>query len=219
MVAVRSASEITLNELKQQFQLVRSMDASFFPEWQQDLPNLSQMEEAMLDRVQQNYLDQLEQRFLIEETVKMVVVAPLLDLAGFYRLPFQIESEVPVVVEVPGEDDALIQGRIDTLIVQGQLWVLVVESKRTQLSVQTAVPQALAYLLSRDDDRPHYGLITNGGEFVFLKLGRHPQLTYALSNSFSVLNLGNDLYPVLQVLKAIGQQARPGFAIPAPPNL
>jgi hypothetical protein len=206
MVAVRSASEITLSELKQQFQLVRSTDAAFFPEWQQGLPSLSQTEQAMLDRVQQNYLDQLEQRFLIEETVKMVVVAPLLDLAGFYRLPFQIESEVPVVVEVPGEDDALIQGRIDTLIVQGQLWVLVVESKRTQLSVQTAVPQALAYLLSRQDDRPHYGLVTNGGEFLFLKLCRQPQLTYALSNSFSVLNLGNELYSVLQVLKAIGQQ-------------
>jgi predicted type IV restriction endonuclease len=219
MVAVRSASEISLSELKQQFQLTRSTDANFFLEWQQGLPNLSQMEEAMLDRVQQNYLDQLEQRFLIEETVKMVVVAPLLDLAGFYRLPFQIESEVPVVVEVPGEADAFIQGRIDTLIVQGQLWVLVVESKRTQLSVQTAVPQALAYMLSREAQRTHYGLVTNGGEFVFLKLCRQAQPTYALSNSFSVLNLGNELYPVLQVLKAIGQQIVPLSGIPIIPNL
>jgi Type I restriction enzyme R protein N terminus (HSDR_N) len=215
MVAVRSASEITLSELKQQFQLTRSTDAALFPEWQQDLPTLTQIEMGLLDdlrsvvdhRAQQNYLDQLEQRFLIEETVKMVVVAPLLDLAGFYRQPFQIESEVPVIVEVPS-DDAVIQGRIDTLIVQGQLWVLVVESKRTQLSIQTAIPQALAYLLASPRSQPNYGLVTNGGEFVFLKLVKQPQPTYAVSNSFSVLNQGNELYQVLQILKSIGQ----GFA-------
>ncbi len=211
MVAVRSASEITLSDLKQQFQLTRSTDASFFPEWQQDLPSLTKIEMGLLDRVQQNYLDQLEQRFLIEETVKMVVVAPLLDLAGFYRQPFQIESEVPVIVEVPG-DDAVIQGRIDTLIVQSQLWVLVVESKRTQLSIQTAIPQALAYLLASPRSQPNYGLVTNGGEFVFLKLVKQPQPTYAVSNGFSLLNQGNELYRVLQVLKSIGQGFAAGFA-------
>ena len=46
---------------------------------------------------------------MIEEIVKLVVVAPLLDLAGFYRSPYQIESEYPIQLEIPDEDGGIIR--------------------------------------------------------------------------------------------------------------
>jgi len=131
--------------------------------------------------------------------VKLVVVSPLLDLAGFYRAPYQVESEVPIQLAIPDEEEGLIQGRIDTLIVRRSLWIVLVESKRTQISVHAGVPQALTYLLSRPDgDRPGYGLVTNGSEFLFLK---QVGTLYATSNLLSIVNDGNDLVQVLQLLR------------------
>ena len=50
--------------------------------------------------------------------------------------------------------------------------------------------------------QPVYSLITNGGSFVFLKLVQGPAAAYyALSHIFEMRNPGNDLYPVLAVLK------------------
>jgi hypothetical protein len=199
--------DITLAELEERFSLHRSPTPDFFNEAKEPLPDLSELETAALNRVKQNFLDQLRSRLLIEETVKLVVVSPLLDLAGFYRAPYQVESEVPIQLAIPDEKEGLIQGRIDTLIVRhaasqiprGSLWIVLVESKRTQISVHAGVPQALTYLLSRSDgDRPGYGLVTNGSEFLFLK---QVGTLYATSNLLSIVNDGNDLMRVLQLLR------------------
>lgn len=199
-----NASELTLNDLHDRFALTRITDPAFFSEWCRDLPQLSEVEQIMLDRVQQNFLDQLAARSIIEATVKMVIVSPLLDLAGFYRAPYGIESEVPIQVAIPSED-GILQGRIDTLIVQHKLWILAVESKRTQLSIHVALPQAIAYLLATPMEQSTvFGLVTNGSEFIFIKFDRTAGLHYDLSNIFSLLNRGNDLYSVVQVLKQLG---------------
>jgi hypothetical protein len=209
MAQIINASEISLAELKERFSLQRSPDPNFFSETKETLPDLSEIERIALERVKQNFLDQLRSRLLIEETVKLVVVAPLLDLAGFYRAPYQIESEVPVQLAIPDDEEGLIQGRIDTLIVRraasqvprGSLWIVLVESKRTQISVHAGIPQALTYLLSRPDgDRPGYGLVSNGSEFLFLKL---VGTRYATSNLWSIVNEENDLVRVLQVLRRL----------------
>jgi hypothetical protein len=209
MAQLINASEISLAELEERFSLQRSPDPNFFSETRETLPDLSEIERIALERVKQNFLDQLRSRLLIEETVKLVVIAPLLDLAGFYRAPYQIESEVPVQLAIPDDEEGLIQGRIDTLIVQraasqiprGSLWIVLVESKRTQISVHAGIPQALTYLLSRPDgDRPGYGLVSNGSEFLFLKL---VGTLYATSNLWSIVNEGNDLVRVLQVLRRL----------------
>jgi hypothetical protein len=209
MAQIINASEISLAELEERFSLQRSPDPNFFSETKETLPDLSEIERIALERVKQNFLDQLRSRLLIEETVKLVVVAPLLDLAGFYRAPYQIESEVPVQLAIPDDEEGLIQGRIDTLIVRraasqvprGSLWIVLVESKRTQISVHAGIPQALTYLLSRPDgDRPGYGLVSNGSEFLFLKL---VGTRYATSNLWSIVNEENDLVRVLQVLRRL----------------
>ena len=201
MAQIINASDITLAELEERFSLHRSPNPNFFSEIKESLPDLSELEKVALNRVKQNFLDQLRSRLLIKETVKLVVVSPLLDLAGFYRAPYQVESEVPIQFAIPDKDEGLIQGRIDTLIVRRSLWVVLVESKRTQISVQAGVPQALTYLLSRPDgDRPGYGLVTNGSEFLFLKQVR---TLYSTSNLLSIVNDGNDLDRVLQLLRRL----------------
>ncbi len=204
MSIVLNASELTLNDLHDRFALSRITEPAFFPEWCRDSTPLTEMEQLLLDRVQHNFLDQLAARSIIEETVKMVVLSPLLDLAGFYRSPYGIESEVPIQVTIPSED-GILQGRIDTLIVQHKLWILAVESKRTQLSLHVALAQAIAYFIATPIEQSIvFGLVTNGSELMFIKFDRTSGLHYDLSNVFSLLKRGNDLYAVVQILKRLG---------------
>lgn len=144
---------------------------------------------------------------LLENSVKMVVLAPLLDLAGFYHKPFRIETETSVAVELEDEGQ-IIRGRIDVLVVKNRLWLLVIESKRSDFAVTRALPQALAYLLSNPEmTQPTFGLITNGSEFLFLKVTRQPTAEYGNSRLFSLVNPDNELYSVLQILKRLGYYA------------
>ncbi|MFM7427213.1 MAG: hypothetical protein ACKO7W_19810 [Elainella sp.] len=127
------AEKVTLYDLKQRFGLQRVTEADFFPEWQTNLPQLTALETAQLDRVKANFLH-LSQRPMLEEMVKMVVVSPLLDLAGFYQPPFFSTSEQPVKLSTKDEQ-LTIKGKIDVLVFQEQFWVLVIESKRSSFSL------------------------------------------------------------------------------------
>jgi hypothetical protein len=201
MAKLLAANEMTLADLEERFSLVRSTDTGFFSKSKESFAPLSELETIALQRVKENFLDQLRSRLLIEETVKLVVVAPLLDLAGFYRSPYQIESEFPIQLEIPDDNGDSIQGRIDTLVVRRSFWIVLVESKRTQISVHTGVPQALTYLLARPDlDRPGYGFVTNGSEFLFLKQCGNE---FSTSNLLSLVNEGNELDRVLQLLRRL----------------
>ncbi|WP_293106420.1 hypothetical protein [Moorena sp. SIOASIH] len=54
----------------------------------------------------------------------MVIISPLLRLAGFYRHPFEITAEKEV--KITSKDEGMIfTGRIDILIFQPELWVTV----------------------------------------------------------------------------------------------
>jgi hypothetical protein len=134
----------------------------------------------------------------------MVVLSPLLDLAGFYQPPFKIETETSIDL-VTEDEGAIVKGRIDVLVIQEQFWVLVIESKKAEFSLEAARAQALAYMLANPHpDQPSFGMITNGGSFVFVKLVKLQMPQYALSRVFSILSPGNELYNVLSILKRIG---------------
>ncbi|MEM9446761.1 MAG: hypothetical protein AAGA18_15575 [Verrucomicrobiota bacterium] len=76
----------------------------------------------------------------------MAVVSPLLDLAGFYSIDYQILDETSV--EITAEENATIyRGRIDILVIKDQFWLAVIESKHSKFSLINAIPQALAYML------------------------------------------------------------------------
>ena len=204
MAQVIQASELTLHDVKAKFNLQRVEDEQFFPEWQDDLPQATDAEKQWLDRVKANFL-YLAEYPMHEEIVKMVVLSPLLSLANFYSYPFRPVAEKPV--EIVFEDEAeTLRGRIDVLVLHQNLWVTVIEAKRKQLNVLEGIPQALFYMMNRPTIRePLFGLITNGSEFVYLKLMQPDSPRYGLSRLFSLINPGNDLYTVLGVLKRLGE--------------
>jgi hypothetical protein len=45
----------TISEAEKQFNLVRTADPNFFPEWQEKLINLTDSEKAILDRIKARY--------------------------------------------------------------------------------------------------------------------------------------------------------------------
>ncbi len=201
MIQTISAQEVTLRTLKQTLNLQSAPDLKFFSEWREGLGGLSEAEECYLDRVKTNFLDLLEDPPALENSVKMVVLAPLLDLAGFYRRPFRIKTEASIEINLEDEG-TLIRGRIDVLVVSDFLWLVVIESKRSDFAVTRAIPQTLAYMLGNPEgNRPTFGLITNGTEFLFLKTSRTPTAQYATSRLFSLVNPTNELHEVLAILK------------------
>jgi predicted type IV restriction endonuclease len=203
MAQAIAAKDVTLRELKQNFGIQISQDPAFFTEWLDGFTPLSEEDHHLLDRVKANFLELMEDPPMLENTVKMVVLAPLLDLAGFYHKPFRIETETAIALEMKDEG-AIIRGRIDVLVIKNQLWLLVIESKRSDFAVTRAIPQALAYMLSNSEPvQPTFGMITNGNEFLFLKTSQNQ---YANSRLFSLVNPNNELYEVLQILKYLGSK-------------
>jgi hypothetical protein len=209
MTTTLPAAEVTLRTLKQSLNLQESTDPQFFSEWQIETGKLTEMEQVYLDRVKGNFLDLLEDPPALENSVKMVVLAPLLDLAGLYRRPFRITTETSIAIEL--EDEGLvIQGRIDVLVLNQLLWLVVIESKRSDFAVTRALPQTLAYMLGNPEQKhPTFGLITNGTDFLFLKATPPPIAQYATSRLFSLLNPSNDLHQVLAILKHLARLQQP----------
>ncbi len=84
---------------------------------------------------------------------------------------------------------------------------MVIETKRAEIDVDAGRAQLLSYMLgSPKPELTTYGMITNGRNFLFVKLTRQLTLEYALSRLFSLVNPGNDLYAVLSILKRLVQQ-------------
>ncbi len=190
------AEKVTIDDLQQHFGLIDSPDPAVFPEWQQDLPSITAPERSRLDAAQAHYAH-LSKRPMLEAMVKMVILSPLLELAGFYDAPFYAQSEKSINVST--QDEYLtIRGKIDVLVTQDQFWILVIESKQTGISIDAGIPQALTYMLGAPDrTKPLYGMVTNGNNFIFLKLIGQ---TYQMSDEFSLRRRG-DLYQVLAILK------------------
>jgi hypothetical protein len=203
MVQTIPANKITLYDLEQRFQLEQIQTPDFFEEWQTALLPLTEAEKQRLDRVQLSVAN-LERRSLLENTVKLAVLAPLLDLAGLFLPPFYVSTEDSVSIEAT-DNSLVIQGRIDILVLKEALWLLVIESKRAEFSPKVGIPQALSYMLAAPQrTTPIYGLVTNGTDFVFLKLVFGEVPLYGRSRQF-VLGQDHDLDQVLQVLKHLAE--------------
>lgn len=203
MVQTLKASDVTLGDLVEQFGLAVTHNPQFFPEWTQASTEITDQEVQILERVRSNQENLLKTPPLSEEAVKMVVLSPLLDLAGFYQPPFRIRTEVGTQISSPDEDGTIVTGLIDVLVVSEALWIVVVESKMSRFSLTAALPQALSYMLGSPQKRC-FGLIANGGDFVFVKLDQESTPTYSTSRVFSLLAPGNELVDVLRVLKHLG---------------
>ena len=200
-----SKTILTMAALQQRFGVVPSSDADFFLEWTTDLPNLTIAETQTLDQIKARFDRHRNQGPLAEGTINQLLISPLLTLAGLYDEPFFVSTEPSLEIQVEDHDEIL-RGRIDTLIVHHQFWALVIESKST-IAFSIALPQAMADMMANPNpNRPIYGLISNGDEFMFIKILTQGLAQYDLSNVFSLLiPRRNQLYSILQILKQIQQ--------------
>jgi predicted type IV restriction endonuclease len=188
-----------LNEAHRKFNIFPTTDPEFFPEWQIDLPVLTDAEKQTCDRLKNRYLYYAADGAISEGTIHYMMLSPLLELLNLYDPPYKVRAEKTVYVELTTED-TILEGRIDALVLQDQLWVVLIEAKQYGFSVLQAVPQTLAYMMANpNSDKPAFGLITTGEDYLFLKLHARQ---YAQSYKFTLLSdERNNLLRVLQVLK------------------
>lgn len=204
MVETIQARDISLYDLEEKFGLQHSTETDFFTEWTNNLPPRTETEKQSLKRVKSNYFNLNRRRVISEEAVKMVVLSPLLDLAGFYQSPFEIETETSVEI-LAEEEGVKLKGNIDVLVIQKNFWILVIESKSTKFDVMIALPQALAYMLnSPNREKPTFGLLVNGREFVFVKLVQEDKIKYARSYALSI-EKDDEFEQVFKILKLISE--------------
>ncbi len=125
MVQFIQAQNVGLAYLEERFGLEQTDNEAFFTEWWENLPEISDLEKQYLDKVKFHFLRLVKHPPLSEETVKLVVLSPLLSLAGFYDEPFFMRSESSIEIAVEDQEE-VIRGRIDVLVIQKQLWLLVI---------------------------------------------------------------------------------------------
>lgn len=194
-----------LAEVRAQFPIEPAIAEDFFLEWQTDLPELTIAEKERCDQIKHRYLYHRDHGPIGEGLVNQIAIAPLLEIAGFYDAPYQIDSEYPVQIKVE-EDQKIYRGRIDTIVIQKKLWILVIESKGTSFNIEEGMAQALAYMLASPNQiEPTFGFISNGGFSIFLKVKKREVSQYAFSDDFSLYRRKNELYEVLGTFKNIAK--------------
>jgi predicted type IV restriction endonuclease len=202
-----NARNLTLSDLRRTCGLRPNTSDRYFQNWLDRSPPLNEYEQQGLERLAANYRYLLQEDSPLEEVIKLVVLSPLLDLAGFYSPPFLPKTEVSTSLEIADEPEGnIVQGRIDVLILQDSFWLLVIESKPARIDVTAGIPQALTYLLSAPLDDEPYGAITNGREFIFLKLDRQDPAApkYLQSIAYRLLDSTTERQQILQALQHIG---------------
>jgi hypothetical protein len=177
---------------------------SFFPEWQENLPELSEMDKLLLARVRQAYFNLVDNVPCLGRPVQTVVISPLLFLANFFTPPFKVHEEGEVDIEV--EDDGIVfQGRLVIWSLTDRFKLMIIESEKLAFSVNVGLGQMIAFMMSRlGTQKPVYGLVVAASSFVFLKLVQDQVPQYATSEQFSLWNGDDDLYRVFQIVKRLG---------------
>ena len=194
----------SFRDLQERCNLFQAEDDNFFNEWTEELPQLNEGEKAEIARIKKIYDYQRLDGPLLEGTINLIVLSPLLNLAGFLEPPFKIRSPYGIELEITDPVET-IRGFIDTLVIQEQFWLLVVESKRNGIPNGVAMPQILAYMLAQPQPHPiAYGMVTNGDEFSFLKLSLGENPRYDTSRTFTLLSRRHELGEVLKIVKRLG---------------
>ncbi|GBE91041.1 restriction endonuclease subunit R [Nostoc cycadae] len=206
-----NARNLSLEEVHRLFGFQKQYNDSFSNLL--SLESLSQEEQQELKQIQNDFDRYLNTGKVSEGQVKFLAVAPLLRLAGFYRYPIEIVLEENIADIEVEDEDTITKGRFDILAIskakntkpQAYFWLLLIESKNSQIDIFTGLPQLLTYAYkSLDNQKSAWGLTTNGRsyQFVYIEQGNPP--VYQL---LPLLNFMESMraMELLQVLKAICQ--------------
>ncbi|WP_230968252.1 restriction endonuclease subunit R [Nostoc sp. WHI] len=170
MTQTLQAKEINLRYLIENFSIELVLDDQFFCEWQEDLLEITDLDKQLLDKVKTGYFNLLNYPPLLEDVVRMAIIDPILFIGDFYLVPLHIKAEEPIEI-IDEDEEIIIKGKIDTLVLKDQFWVMVIESKQAEYSIERGLAQILAYMLGNPHpNQPSFGMISSGGEFIFVKL-------------------------------------------------
>ncbi len=199
----------TITEAEQKFGLSRSELKDFFTEWYDQFPAVSLSDRANLEILWRRYIYHRSGGHLLKSTVMLLLVSPLLTITGLYDPPFRIKAEESIAINDADSEETL-QERIDVLVLRDRFWIVVLESKKKMLSVWSALPQTLAYLMASPNSggthpagtRPTFAMLTNGDDIVFVKLeGKQ----YGMSQVLVPLVNQSELEVAWQVLRNIAE--------------
>ncbi|NET35629.1 MAG: restriction endonuclease subunit R [Cyanothece sp. SIO1E1] len=210
-MTILKASKLTLAEVERLLNLQAQYDGSFADNLL--LERLTEAEQQELTQIRDDFWPYLRGKKALEGQVRLITLAPLLRLAGFYRSPIQIRVEEDIERIYIENEDQIITGQFDIIAVNktsssamdADFWVLVIETKRSELNAFEGLPQLLTYAYRSLVDRGMvWGLATNGMHYQFVRLQKGNPATYQY---MPMLNLfeSESAVALLQVLKAICQ--------------
>ena len=201
--------KLTLKQVHELLHFEEHFDGSFTP-WL-SLEPLTEFEQQELVQIRNDFRSYLIEGKVLEGQIKLLVIAPLLRLAGFYRSPIKISLEQDIDDIVIEDEDTEIKGRFDILAVNKEqptaidvaFWVLVIESKNSSIDLSAGLPQLLTYAVkSLAYQESVLGLVTNGLRYQFVYLRQATPPTYQLMPDLNLFETERAIQ-LLQVLKAI----------------
>ncbi|BDI20145.1 hypothetical protein ANSO36C_59470 [Nostoc cf. commune SO-36] len=210
-MTILNASNLSLEEVQRLFGFQEQYGDSFSNYL--SLEPLTEPEQQELLQIRNDFRRYLTAGKVSEGQVKFLAVAPLLRLAGFYRYPIEILLEENIADVEVEDEDIKIKGRFDILAVskaqhlkpQTYFWILLIESKNSQIDISTGLPQVLTYAYKNlDNQKSVWGLTTNGRsyQFVYIEQGNPP--VYYLLPELNLMERERSSQ-LLQILKAICQ--------------
>lgn len=203
---------LSLDDLRDRYGLERVSTNPFFPEWRENLPEITDTDKLLLARIRQSYFNLMDHVPCMGRPLQTVVVAPLLFLGNFFTSPFKVQEESAQAIEV--EDDGIIfKGQLVTFSITNTFKLMLVESEHLALPMSAGLGPMLNFMLHQlQGSQPLYGVVVAASNFIFLKLQRQNReaennIHFALSDAFSIWGADEEFYRVFQVLKHFGYRS------------
>jgi hypothetical protein len=207
MISLR-ASDLTLDEVHKLLLLEEHEGVSF--ESLLTLEPITETEHHDLELIRMNFKRYLSAGRALEGVVRFLVIAPLLQLSGFYSSPITLKVEENISpINLEGEKTK-ITGRFDLVATKNlengtEFWLLVIETKEGFAAPQIGLPQVLTYAYTSLERQPSVlGVTTNGESYRFVYLQADKIPTYSLLPELNLTDSDRAIQ-LLQVLKAVAK--------------
>ena len=207
-MAILQSKNLSIGDIHRLFNYQRQYNDSFTSLL--SLEPLTEFERQEVLQIRTDFDNYIIESKVLEGLVKALTVFPLMRLAGFYRSPIKIALEENIADIVIEDEDTKVSGRLDILAINKtklnaakSFWVLVIESKNSEIAVSAGLPQLLSYAYEcLEYQKSVWGLTTNGREyqFVYIQQGNPP--IYQLMPLLNLMESERSV-ELLQVLKAI----------------
>ena len=175
MAKVIAASSLNLREVCERFQLDEKLETNLGQFL--NLQPLGQAESEQLAIARQYWCRLIKEGKVNENSVKVLVVSPLIVAGGYLSDPNLTTSLEENIAEITIEAEGVtIRGRMDMLttrnsVNQSSLCILMIETKNSLIVPSAGLPQLLTYMQSfMEQQKQIWGLLTNGTDYIFVQV-------------------------------------------------